>query len=72
MGYLIGETKAPKSTNPAYATWDVENSMVMRWFVNSMEEDINSIICSIQRHKSYGKTSIKCTMIWEISLKFLS
>ena len=25
-----------------YMTWDVENSMVMTWLVNSMEEDISS------------------------------
>ncbi|XP_071924652.1 uncharacterized protein [Coffea arabica] len=42
MGYLTGETKAPISTDPAYATWDAENSMVMTWLVNSMEEDISS------------------------------
>ena len=42
MGYLIGKTKAPKSTDPAYATWDAEHSMVMMWLVNSMEEDISS------------------------------
>ena len=42
MGYLTGETKAPICTDPAYATWDAENSMVMTWLVNSMEEDISS------------------------------
>ena len=42
MGYLTGETKAPICTDPAYATWDVKNSMVMTWLVNSMEEDISS------------------------------
>ena len=42
MGYLTGEIRAPKSMDPAYATWDAENSMVMTWLVNSMEEDISS------------------------------
>ena len=42
MGYLTSETKALKSTDPAYATWDIENSMVMTWLVKSMEEDLNS------------------------------
>ena len=41
MGYLTGEKKAPPETDPAYATWDAENSMVMTWLVNSMEEDIS-------------------------------
>ncbi|RVW14724.1 hypothetical protein CK203_092620 [Vitis vinifera] len=26
----------------SYATWDVENSMIMAWLVNSMEEEISS------------------------------
>ena len=40
MGYLTGEKKAPEVDDPNYAIWDAENSMVMTWLVNSMEEDI--------------------------------
>ena len=42
MGYLTGEKKAPVVDDPNYAIWDAENSMVMTWLVNSMEEDIMS------------------------------
>ena len=42
MGYPIGEKKAPATDDLNYATWDAENSMVMTWLVNSMEEDISS------------------------------
>lgn len=42
MGYLTGEKKAPAVDDQNYATWDAENSMVMTWLVNSMEEDISS------------------------------
>ncbi|RVW72934.1 hypothetical protein CK203_053082 [Vitis vinifera] len=42
MGYLMGEKKAPAVDDPNYAIWDAENSMVMTWLVNSMEEDISS------------------------------
>ena len=45
MGYLTSETKAPKRTDPAYATWDAENSMVMTWLVNSKQEDISNYMC---------------------------
>jgi hypothetical protein len=41
-GYLTGEKTAPAEAYPTYATWDAENSMVMTWLVNSMEEDISS------------------------------
>ncbi|KAJ9691385.1 hypothetical protein PVL29_013539 [Vitis rotundifolia] len=43
MGYyLTGEKKAPAVDDPNYAIKDAENSMVMTWLVNSMEEDISS------------------------------
>ncbi|RVW63732.1 hypothetical protein CK203_052770 [Vitis vinifera] len=34
--------KASAVDDPNYAIWDAENSMVMTWLVNSMEEDISS------------------------------
>ena len=40
IGYLTGEIREPATTDPSHATWDAENSMVMTWLVNSMEEDI--------------------------------
>ena len=42
IGYLIGDKPAPAPEDPTYMTWDAENSMVMTWLVNSMEEDISS------------------------------
>uniref|UniRef100_A0A2N9G6R9 Retrovirus-related Pol polyprotein from transposon TNT 1-94-like beta-barrel domain-containing protein n=1 Tax=Fagus sylvatica TaxID=28930 RepID=A0A2N9G6R9_FAGSY len=42
MGYLTGEKTALAEADLTYATWDAENSMVMTWLVNSMEEDISS------------------------------
>ena len=42
MGYLTSEKKAPTMDDMNHATWDAENSMVMTWLVNSMEEDISS------------------------------
>ena len=37
MGYLTSEKKALVVDDLNYAIWDAENSMVMTWFVNSME-----------------------------------
>lgn len=42
IGYLTGDTKVPNAKDSSYATWDAENSMVMAWLVNSMDEDITS------------------------------
>ncbi|XP_074346526.1 uncharacterized protein LOC141685315 [Apium graveolens] len=42
IGYLTGDKKEPDAKDATYSTWDVENSMVMTWLVNSMKEDISS------------------------------
>ena len=42
IGYLTDNTKEPTKMDHSYATWDVENSMIMAWLVNSMEEEISS------------------------------
>lgn len=42
IGYITGEKKAPSDKDPLYSAWDAENSMVMTWLVNSMEEEISS------------------------------
>ena len=42
IGYITGDKKAPAANDPMFDKWDAENSMVMTWLVNSMEEDISS------------------------------
>jgi transposase InsO family protein len=42
MGYLTGDRKEPDASDPQHDVWDAENSMVMTWLVNSMEEEISS------------------------------
>ncbi|TXG60001.1 hypothetical protein EZV62_014574 [Acer yangbiense] len=40
--YLTGDKIEPPITNAQHAVWDSENSMVMSWLVNSMEEVISA------------------------------
>ena len=40
LGYVDGSMKKPDPRDPSFGTWDAQNSMVMVWIVNSMEEDI--------------------------------
>jgi hypothetical protein len=40
LGYLNGEKIKPAETGAQYTVWDTENSMLMSWLVNSMEEEI--------------------------------
>ncbi|CAL5432783.1 unnamed protein product [Camellia sinensis] len=42
IGYITSDKKAPAVNDPLFDSWDAENSMVMTWLVNSMEEDISS------------------------------
>ena len=42
LGYLTDDIKEPAKTNSNYAIWDAENSMIMAWLVNSIEEEISS------------------------------
>ena len=42
IGYLTGDVKAPEISYPSYGVWDAENSMIMAWLVNSMNEDIGA------------------------------
>lgn len=40
IGYITREVTAPANNNPNYAVWDTENSMIMTWLVNSIDNDI--------------------------------
>ena len=40
IDYLNGTKQAPKFDDPTYHVWDVENSMILSWLVNSMESKI--------------------------------
>ena len=42
IGYITGDKNKPATDDPSHSIWDVENSMVMTWQVNSMDEDISS------------------------------
>ena len=42
ISYLTGDKKELAKTDAAYATWDVENSMIIAWLINAMEEDISA------------------------------
>lgn len=42
IGYITGDKEEPDIDDPSHGTWDAENSMVMTWLVNSMEEEISS------------------------------
>ncbi|KAG2676073.1 hypothetical protein I3760_12G034300 [Carya illinoinensis] len=40
IGYLTGEIKMTVKTDASYSTWDAENSLIMSWLVNSIDEEI--------------------------------
>ncbi|KAG6480435.1 hypothetical protein ZIOFF_063935 [Zingiber officinale] len=53
-GYITSDKKAPALNDPLHVTWDAENSMVMTWLVNFMEEDISINYMCYPMQKIYG------------------
>ena len=43
LGYLTRLVKTPQKDDPAYQKWDAENSTIMAWLINSMEEEIGQL-----------------------------
>ncbi|KAG8501502.1 hypothetical protein CXB51_003813 [Gossypium anomalum] len=41
LGYINGEIPRPTTADPTYATWELNNSIVMAWLINSMEGHIS-------------------------------
>ncbi|XP_057996496.1 uncharacterized protein LOC131175840 [Hevea brasiliensis] len=40
QGYITKDRKKPESTSSTYSQWESENSLVMSWFINSMQPHI--------------------------------
>lgn len=41
LGYLTNSKPKPAETDLTFQTWDAENSIVIAWLINSMNEDIS-------------------------------
>ncbi|KAH7688654.1 Retrotransposon gag domain-containing protein [Dioscorea alata] len=41
IGYLNGEVQRPEVNDSSYANWELTNSIVMAWLINSMEPQIS-------------------------------
>ncbi|GAV60583.1 UBN2_3 domain-containing protein, partial [Cephalotus follicularis] len=40
MGYITGKVQQPDVNDPIYENWELNNSIVMAWLINSMESHI--------------------------------
>ncbi|GAA0150516.1 hypothetical protein LIER_09443 [Lithospermum erythrorhizon] len=40
LGYLTGELVQPPITDPTHKVWLAENSLVMAWLINSMNDEV--------------------------------
>ena len=43
FGYLDGSISQSEPTDPSFPVWDINNSMVMSWILNSMDNSIAEI-----------------------------
>ena len=55
IGYLTSETTTTEKTDATYATWDAENSMIMAWLVNAMEEEISANYMLLHCQRTLGQ-----------------
>ncbi|XP_050204868.1 uncharacterized protein LOC126654907 [Mercurialis annua] len=51
MGYLTGVNTAPPLESAKYSTWEAENSIVMAWLINSMDQRIGRLYLFYQTAK---------------------
>ncbi|XP_075498838.1 uncharacterized protein LOC142537165 [Primulina tabacum] len=43
FGYLDGSIPSPPVEDPSFASWDIQNSLVMSWLIHSMENRIGEL-----------------------------
>ncbi|RVX14584.1 Retrovirus-related Pol polyprotein from transposon TNT 1-94 [Vitis vinifera] len=46
--YLTGEAVMPETTEPGFRKWKIENSMIMSWLINSMNNDIGENFLAVE------------------------
>ncbi|GAV56478.1 UBN2_3 domain-containing protein [Cephalotus follicularis] len=50
--YITGKFQQPDVNNPTYENWDLNNSIVMAWLINSMESHISRTYLFIRTAKA--------------------
>ena len=64
LGYSTGTIKAPQEDDPTYQKGDVENSTVMGWLINSMEEAIGQLYLFLPNAKDIWELQRKHNLMW--------
>ncbi|RVW69693.1 Retrovirus-related Pol polyprotein from transposon TNT 1-94 [Vitis vinifera] len=65
--YLTGEAAMPETTEPGFRKWKIENSMIMSWLINSMNNDIgeNFLLLNQQGEQSVTQYYNTLTRYWQ-------
>jgi len=69
--YLTGSIPTPPCTAANYGLWEVENSTIMAWLINSIEPKIGRTYHSTKHPRKFENQSKRCIQIWRISLNVL-
>ncbi|KZV22297.1 hypothetical protein F511_17899 [Dorcoceras hygrometricum] len=75
MGYLTGQTKRPKDEEPDRATWELDNSIVMAWLINSMEPQLRQNFPFLNNEGHLGCCYVtysdlgNCSQVFELKTK---
>ncbi|RVW83276.1 Retrovirus-related Pol polyprotein from transposon TNT 1-94 [Vitis vinifera] len=68
--YLTGEAAMPETTEPGFRKWKIENSMIMSWLINSMNNDIGENFLCLGLQRTYGMQPKKLTQVLKIFQNF--
>ncbi|GAV87971.1 UBN2_3 domain-containing protein, partial [Cephalotus follicularis] len=52
IGYTIGKVQQPDVNDRTYENWELNNSIVMAWLINSMESHISCIYLFLRTAKA--------------------
>ena len=56
MGHLDGRVTAPSTTDPGYDRWEIENSVIMSWLINSMVPELGESFYRMKTAKAIWDT----------------
>ncbi|KAK8340198.1 hypothetical protein V6Z12_A08G086200 [Gossypium hirsutum] len=68
LGCINGEIPRPTTVDPTYATWELNNSVVMAWLINSMEGHISRTYLLFKTAKDTADLG-NASQVFEIKLK---
>ena len=66
MGHYDGRITAPSTTDPGYDKWEIENSVIMSWLINSMVLEISESNYRTKLQRLFGTLLPLLSLVGEL------